>query len=826
MAEHERICGPWFLRMAIASAGSWLAITSMSPVWAQLSSDNTLGTSVSPDVVIRGILSNQIDGGAIRGANLFQSFREFNIGDGRGVYFSNPAGIQNIISRVTGGSRSDILGTLGVLGNANLFLLNPNGIFFGSNARLDLNGSFIGSTASRLTFADSSQFDTADSTPTLTISTPLGLQFGQNAVEIRSQSAQLSVRPNQTLALVGGNVTLNGGFLSADGGRVELGSVAPNSMVTIIPANNGLALGYENVQNFLDIQLSQKVRVEANEPQGTVTIQARRLAAQEGAVVSVTTFGAGNAGALTIRTSESVDLSGSGTALFGQVARTAQGQGGNINIETKRLVVRDEAFISTSTFSSGNGGSINIRAFDSVNLTNKGFLTSSVAQSAQGQGGNISIETGRLSLEKGASIDTSTEGQGNAGNQFIRASELIDLVGTIQTEDKTLNPLFTTTTTTTTTFTTSTGQTVTIPLSSVTTTTAQPEPLTGLFARAEKGSGGNSGNITLETSQIRVRDRARISTSIAGQGKAGDQTIRARDSVELDFGSLFSQVLEGSTGEGGKIVIQTNTLDLKRDSQISVSNLGTGRGGNLDIIARNVFLGSQIGGNSQFRTIGGKNFRFLNRGRLLASSASGDGGNINLQLQNILLVAGGSIISTEAGTALLGGNGGNITISGRFVLTNRRENNQITANAFAGQGGNVQIRATEGIIGFSPIDPSSRSKITASSKLGLSGNISVDAPFFDFSRQLTELPDEITDISDLIALGCRAIGTQSSSKYTVNGQSPPNDPVEMLGSEPGRSKITEAQGWTNDANNLDIIKLLSQNPSNIPWLKSPPCHDL
>jgi filamentous hemagglutinin family protein len=71
-----------------------------------------------------------IDGGAQRGANLFHSFREFNIDEGRGAYFRNPTGIENILSRVTGGNRSDILGTLGVLGNANLFLINPNGIIF------------------------------------------------------------------------------------------------------------------------------------------------------------------------------------------------------------------------------------------------------------------------------------------------------------------------------------------------------------------------------------------------------------------------------------------------------------------------------------------------------------------------------------------------------------------------------------------------------------------------------------------------------------------------------------------------------------------------
>jgi filamentous hemagglutinin family protein len=99
--------------------------------------DNTLGAEssvVTPNVNINGINSDRISGGAIRSANLFHSFQEFNIDSGRGAYFTNPTGIENILSRVTGGNRSEIFGKLGVLGNANLFLINPNGIIFGRNA--------------------------------------------------------------------------------------------------------------------------------------------------------------------------------------------------------------------------------------------------------------------------------------------------------------------------------------------------------------------------------------------------------------------------------------------------------------------------------------------------------------------------------------------------------------------------------------------------------------------------------------------------------------------------------------------------------------------
>jgi filamentous hemagglutinin family protein len=129
--------------------------------------DNTLGaesSTVTPDVVIRGIPSDQIDGGAIRGANLFHSFEQLSVLEGRGAYFANPVGVKNILSRVTGANRSDILGRLGVLGNANLFLINPDGIVFGQNASLDVQGSFLATTADAVKVGDGGLFSASQPT--------------------------------------------------------------------------------------------------------------------------------------------------------------------------------------------------------------------------------------------------------------------------------------------------------------------------------------------------------------------------------------------------------------------------------------------------------------------------------------------------------------------------------------------------------------------------------------------------------------------------------------------------------------------------------------
>ncbi|AOY79057.2 filamentous hemagglutinin N-terminal domain-containing protein [Moorena producens JHB] len=147
---------------------------------------------------------------------------DFNVEELQRVYFANPAGIENIISRVTGTNPSSILGTLGVDGAANLFLLNPHGIIFGANAQLDIQGSFVASTANSITFGDGSSFSAnPDNSSLLTVSVPLGLQYGTNQAGAIANAGNLAVGSGQTLSLSGGTVTSTGS-LTAAGGLVEV----------------------------------------------------------------------------------------------------------------------------------------------------------------------------------------------------------------------------------------------------------------------------------------------------------------------------------------------------------------------------------------------------------------------------------------------------------------------------------------------------------------------------------------------------------------------------------------------------------------------------
>ena len=875
----------------LAGGISLFCLGTSRPVQAQVSSDGTLSTNVKTTDNRNFTITN----GNRAGSNLFHSFSQFSVPTGGSAVFDNAPDIHNIISRVTGSSISNIDGLIRANPSANLFLLNPNGIIFGPNASLNVGGSILASTASSLKFADGTQFSaTAPQTiPLLTISVPLGLQFGANPGSILVQgyglglrksdelidtTVGLHVQPNQTLAMVGGDVTLEGGTLKTAGGRIELGSVAGPSSVSLTPTYKGWFLGYEGIQNFRHIHLSQKAAVDASgagggdiqvrgrrvtltdgsqieastlmsEPGGTLavnalelveligtsadgqlssslgvqvypgatgaggnlTIETRRLNVRNGAQIATGTFGAGNAGALIVRASDSVELSGEGklssSGLFAQSNPEATtGAGGNLTIETGRLNVRDGAQIATSTFSAGNAGALIVRASDSVELSGEGKLISSglFAQSNKeattGAGGNLTIETRRLNVRDGAQISTSTFSAGNAGALIVRASDSVELSG----EGKLIS--------------------------------------SGLFAQSNpEATTGAGGNLSIETRRLNVRDGAQITTSTFSPANAGALIVRAFDSVELSgegklgYSGLFSRPNPGATGTGGDLTIATGKLIVRDGAQVDVNSVGVGSGaaGNLEVAARSVLLDNQ--------------------GKLRSETDSGQGGNINLHDLDLLLMRHNSQISTTAGNAQAGGNGGKIYINSKLLVAIPQEDSDIRANAYTGKGGTVQI-AAERVFGIQPRNQDTpQSDITASSQLGINGTVQINTLVNDPSLGLVNLPVEPVDVSGLIAQGCPSDVKPRASKFIVTGRGGlPDNPSDLLSSDAVQvdlvslnpesenrsvtsvstqptsvtpAPLVEATGWVIGANGQ--VTLTAQAPTatlQIPWLNPAICH--
>ncbi|MEM7761252.1 MAG: filamentous hemagglutinin N-terminal domain-containing protein, partial [Cyanobacteria bacterium P01_A01_bin.40] len=163
----------------LGSVTSWCLVC--SPLAAQITTDGTLETEVNTSDNV-----TEITGGTTANNNLFHSFQDFSVETNSTAFFNNAADIDNIISRVTGNNLSNIDGLIRANGSANLILINPQGINFGDNASLDIGGSFLGSTAESVIFDDGTVLNTdLNSPPLLTVSTPVGLQLGQNSAPIQ-----------------------------------------------------------------------------------------------------------------------------------------------------------------------------------------------------------------------------------------------------------------------------------------------------------------------------------------------------------------------------------------------------------------------------------------------------------------------------------------------------------------------------------------------------------------------------------------------------------------------------------------------------------------
>jgi filamentous hemagglutinin family protein len=468
-------CWQWKIGGCVALVGT-LSIGIGKGVFAQIVPDNTLGAEgsvVTPNLNLNGIPSDQIDGGAIRGANLFHSFTQFNIDAGRGAYFTNPAGIANILSRVTGANRSDILGRLGVLGNANLFLINPKGIVFGPNASLDVQGSFVATTANAVEFGDRGIFSASKpESPQLLNVNPSAFLFNQIPPgSITHRSAVLQVPQGQNLILLGGNVNLDGGVLRSPSGRVELAGLAESGRVGISQESNNLSLIFPDGGVRADISLRNQASIEAG---GDIQVQGRRVTLTEGSRIKTATQGAAKAG--------------------------------NITVNTGQLIVRDGAQVTASTSGGGQGGTVVVNAFESIDLsgTSTNGEQSGLFADTQnaGDAGDIKVDTGQLTVSDRALITSRSTGMGRAGNIVVTVR------GTLQANNGTLG----------TSATKSAGGAITVKAGDIR-LFGDSNITTSVF----DGTGGG-GNIYLEADSILAFDRTDI-LAFADGGKGGDITL-------------------------------------------------------------------------------------------------------------------------------------------------------------------------------------------------------------------------------------------------------------------------------------------------------------
>ncbi|BAZ10291.1 filamentous hemagglutinin outer membrane protein [Calothrix sp. NIES-4071] len=734
------------INLTLGSSLTFLGNGAIAQIPPSIIPDNTLGAETSQIMPIKPDV-DQINGGAIRGINLFHSFQEFNVHEGRGAYFNNPTGIENIISRVTGTNTSKIMGTLGVQGKANLFLINPNGIIFGANSKLDINGSFLASTASSINFADDIKYSATNPQALLTIKLPIGLQFDDMPGAISLQNARLEMQPGKTLALVGGNVNLDNSLILAPAGKVELGGLLKAGTVTL---EDGSLRYPANVERS-DLSLLRNSGVNVRSLRGgDIAVNARNLnilgdsklrAGIASGLGTVNSIG----GNIDVDATGEVTITGGDSFIANSVLSDAKGKGGDINLKADSLTVNQGGSVFAATYGQGDVGNVNINVADRIvfdGMSDTGYNSGAfnrVEINGTGRAGNLNITAKSLTVTNGAQIEASTYGKGDAGNINIRSDTVI-FDGDAPDLRKVQSFIFS----------------------------------SGAYSRAEPGSVGNSGNINIVATTLKATNGGLITTSTDAKGNAGNVNINARDIIfdgegkyndTPGFGfsassGAYSNVRRRGQGNSKGITITTNSLTLKRGAVVHVTTRGQGSGGDILINAADTVILDGYGvhgystglySNTEPASIGKGGVITVNAGNIkiqdgavinVITENAYNGGSVNVNAANLEIATGGQIVTATRNQ----GNAGDIklnlsnqiTLSGSDpafneralgilklgvdIITNQGAASGLLASTDAkatGNGGNIFVTTPDLVI-------KDNSSITVSSQgSGVAGNIQV-----------------------------------------------------------------------------------------------------
>jgi filamentous hemagglutinin family protein len=700
-----------------------------------------------------------ITGGLSREQNLFHSFTDFSVPTGGAAIFTNPVGNQSIITRVTGNLFSDINGLVNTQG-ASFFLINPNGMVFGPNARLNVGKAFVGSTANGIDLVDGSgrtiTFGTNPNGDTPLLSVNPNVFFNVSRLNMGGGSGAISnfgkletTNPNQYIGLIGGNVSMNGGQINAPGGRVEIGGLlAPgsvglgNNLRAKFPANvargdvsltNGarvsagdIAISARNLEilggSYIgnnkepelgtvgtvagDIKLdatgeiavlntsyiSSAVAPGGMGKGGNIDITAGSLSIKDGGEIGTSVRGAfetqpaaqGNGGNIQIKVTGAVDITGTKdrfiSGIFSGLDVGTKGNGGNIEIYAGSISLKDSGRISASTSGQGNAGDISVLTQNAVSLVNNSYISSAVAAGGVGNGGNIKIYAGSISLKDGATILTSIRGasgteaggRGYAGDIRVKVSGAVDIAGK---KDVLFN---------------------------------------GIFSGLETGTQGNGGNINIDAGSLSLRDGGRISASTSGVGFAGNVRVYTKEDISLNNAYISSAIDAGGVGKGGNIEIYAGSISLKDGAEIltfvrdasATLPAGQGNAGNISVTVsgdvdiagtKDGFFSGMFSGLDRDAKGNGGSINIdagsisLKDGARLSASTSGDGnaGRLKLRATNAVSLVNNADISSAVEIGGVG-NGGNIDITtGSLSL---KDGSQLSVSTFArGNAGNILL---------------------------------------------------------------------------------------------------------------------------------------
>lgn len=767
------------------------------------------------------------------GRNLFHSFNQFSIESGETAHFTDltSSPIEHVIARVTGGSPSDLNGTLkSSIAQANFYLINPAGILIGPDAKLDLPGAFYASTANSLTFEDGSHFDVLPETgKLLTSASPAAFGFlGNTHGSIRISGSKLN-QQGQSFQLIGGDISINHSDIISAGGQIGLTSVSSSGQVSIDHSMTN------DFTDWGDIKISHSSLDTTGEHNNHLWIETGNLLISDTSYLfadnksllpqhflnslsihdSMTldnskltndSYQQGNASGIAVKVEKGLNLLNGGII---QTAAYDAGDAGQIQVNADTLLIQGEGqddwgpsrIMSVAASGNGNANEVFVNVPRTLDLLDGALIGSNTTSLSEGNGGRVAIAAGDLTLSQGSVISGETWGQGKGSDVSVQA-KTIGLDGSGQSTDDGFTGIFVTaereSTGSTGNLSVVADQTLQIlngaKISGTHFNTGQRGDVyvkaqdmlldgmdsdipTGIIVSAEAGSRSTPGKLDVIASRyLQIQRGAKINGTTWGSGQGNDVNVQA-DALFIDGSDtryhtgIYASAMPGSVGDAGDVELNiTKDLKLTKGAEISAFTQGQGRGGSVNITAGEVTLEefSKIEALSSTEAIAGS----------VSIQSSSPSGTVNL--------LGNSQVSVES----VSGDAGDVTVMTPRWLYLLNSAITTSANAGQGNGGNITIDPKFVILNQSAIIanavqgnggniaifanfflPSIDSVVSASSQFGLQGTISIQSQYSNLANSIGILPGNLLDISNHVWDECGKVAiTKGVSTFVVVGR--------------------------------------------------------
>ncbi|MEM8718198.1 MAG: filamentous hemagglutinin N-terminal domain-containing protein [Cyanobacteria bacterium P01_G01_bin.39] len=599
-----------------------------------------------------------------------------------------------------------------------------------------------------------------------------GIDPEQTAVAITPGNIQLAATGNISLSdnsVIRNNVTTGS---TGSAGNIQLGAAnifLEGSRISSTIQGQGDAGGVVvDVSNSLSLtgsEINSRVVATGVGTAGNLEITAGSLALDNSAIFSQT-LGNGDAGGLSLEVADSITAINN-SFFQSQVSPGATGNSNDVVINTGSLTL-DSAQILADSNGIGNAGNVVIDAVGDIALDNDSIIISKVSQ-GEGDAGDIIINSAQLLLDgrsflisNTGDIDPSFSNTGNAGNVIVNSS-VVDLNNFSQITSNSLSNAV--------------GEPGNVNVNTDTLTIAGGSNINAL---TENGSDG--GTVEIDAQTIELSTGGKIVTGTDGAGNGGSIILNVAENIDINGDNpptqpepfteeilqnlepetgLFANATINATGDGGSIQVNNpKEINVFNQGTISAASEGTGNGGSLLLQADELTLDNQ--------------------GVVEAFTSNGSGGNIELQIAELIFMQDdNNLISAQA---LNNANGGNLSIDTTFVVALPNQNNDILANASTGNGGNITITA-ESVLGLeerASTPANSTNDIDASSEFGLDGEVSIFTPDVDQARGVAELDSRVIEPQATVARACSSQQTQiANSSLNIKGKGGiPIQPVE------------------------------------------------